>query len=136
MWKCIEIKSVPEEHEKVEKEVLAALCDASCDAHEVFSVKLALEEAVMNAIKHGNKMDGSKTVKVSYLLKNNKIEIVVEDEGEGFDPDKVPDCTRDDRLENPYGRGIFLMHSFMDEVTYNDPGNKVTMQKKISRGAS
>ena len=132
MWKLIEIKSLPEEHEKVEKEVLAALCDASCKEHDVFSVKLALEEAVMNAMKHGNKMDAGKTVKISYLLKNNKIEIVVEDEGTGFDPDEVPDCTLDDRLENPYGRGIFLMRSFMDEVAYNDVGNKVTMQKRVS----
>jgi serine/threonine-protein kinase RsbW len=134
MRKCIEIKSLPEEHEKVEKPVLKALTDSRCDEHTVFSVKLALEEAVMNAIQHGNKMDPTKKVKISYHLDDERIEICVEDEGSGFDPNDIPDCTEDERLENPYGRGIFLMRSFMDKVHYNELGNKVILEKKFAKG--
>ena len=132
MWKSIEINSRIEEHEKVEKEILKALCDASCDEHKMFSVKLALEEAVVNAIQHGNKHDPTKKIKISYMLKNGTLNISVEDEGCGFDPAEVPNCTEDQRLELPHGRGIFLMRSFMDSVYYNQRGNRVTMTKDIA----
>ena len=132
MWKYIEIKSIPEEHDKVEKEILKALNNISCAEHDIFSVRLALEEAVMNAIKHGNKLDAHKKVRISYRLIDKKIEITVEDEGNGFDPIKIPDCTRDDRLELPFGRGLFLMRTYMDKVDFNEAGNKVMMSKMIS----
>jgi len=132
MWKKIEIKSLIEEHEKVEKEILKVLSEASCDEHKIFSIKLALEEAVMNAIRHGNKHDPAKKVRISYLLKNGTIKISVEDEGCGFDPSRVPNCTEKERLELPHGRGIFLMRSFMDSVDFNEVGNKVVMTKDIT----
>ena len=62
-------------------------------------------------------------------LSNTELFISIADEGDGFNPDDVPDPTAEDNLEIPSGRGLMLMHSFMDSVAYNDKGNQVTMKK-------
>lgn len=96
---------------------------------DVFGVHLAFEEALVNAIKHGNRNDKSKNIDVIYNLSHTELMITIADEGEGFDPADVPDPTDEDNLEIPSGRGLMLMHSFMDTVEYNDKGNQVTMKK-------
>jgi serine/threonine-protein kinase RsbW len=96
---------------------------------EIFSVRLALEEALVNAIKHGNQMDRSKSVRISYRLLGNRFEIQITDEGQGFDPSDVPDPTAVENLERPCGRGLMLMRHYMSEVAYNDRGNSVSMAK-------
>jgi serine/threonine-protein kinase RsbW len=96
---------------------------------EVFSVRLALEEALVNAIKHGNEMDRSKKVQVSYRLCEDRLEVRITDEGKGFDPLDVPDPTDPDNLDRPCGRGLMLMRHYMTEVEYNDVGNCVSMAK-------
>jgi serine/threonine-protein kinase RsbW len=103
----------------------------ACLAHEkdVFGIRLALEEALVNAIKHGNQMDRSKRVFVSYRLEGNRFEIVIRDEGAGFDPEDVPDPTAVENLERPCGRGLMLMRHYMSEVSYSHGGNVVTMSK-------
>jgi serine/threonine-protein kinase RsbW len=103
----------------------------TCLAHEkdVFGIRLALEEALVNAIKHGNQMDRSKRVFVSYRLEGNRFEIVIRDEGGGFDPEDVPDPTAVENLERPCGRGLMLMRHYMTEVSYSQGGNVVTMSK-------
>ena len=88
---------------------------------------LALEEAFINAIKHGNKMEPSKAVKIDYSIEPDKIEICMTDEGEGFDPEVIPDPRYGDNLYKPAGRGMLLMRSFMDVVEYNKQGNSVRM---------
>jgi serine/threonine-protein kinase RsbW len=92
-------------------------------------VRLALEEAVVNAIRHGNKLDPEKKIFVSYLVEDARITISVEDEGPGFDLDSVPDPTAEENLEADHGRGILLMRVYMDEVVYNEKGNRVTLTK-------
>ena len=103
----------------------------SCCAHEkdVFGIRLALEEALVNAIKHGNQMDRSKRVHVKYRLEGNRFEIVIRDEGGGFDPEDVPDPTAVENLERPCGRGLMLMRHYMSEVAFHGRGNCVCMTK-------
>ena len=95
---------------------------------------LATQEALNNAIKHGNKMDGNKKVYFSIQLENNEFKIVIKDEGEGFDLSRVPDPTKRENLLKTSGRGIFYMRSFMDRVEYNsENGTTVTMIKNYKQ---
>ncbi len=95
----------------------------------LFSIRLSLEEALINAIRHGNDFDESKTVRVDYDINDERIEIIVTDEGQGFDYNDVPDPTADENLEKPSGRGVMLIRTFMDEVEYSDEGRCVRMVK-------
>ena len=99
----------------------------------LFSIRLALEEAIINAIRHGNKFDESKPVDVTYTVTDEKMEVTIVDQGEGFDPDDVPDPTADENLENPSGRGVMLIRTFMDEVEYTKNGCSVRMVKYRDR---
>lgn len=94
-----------------------------------FAIKLALEEALNNAIRHGNGCDNGKLVELQYDVDADRTVITITDQGDGFDPGTVPDPTTDENLEKPCGRGIMLMRAYMDEVRYNDKGNQVHMVK-------
>jgi serine/threonine-protein kinase RsbW len=96
---------------------------------DIFSIKLALEEALINAIKHGNQMDRNKSVHISYRITADRFDVTVTDEGRGFDPNDVPDPTAVENLERPSGRGLMLMRHYMTEVCYNSAGNSVSMTK-------
>jgi serine/threonine-protein kinase RsbW len=96
---------------------------------EVFGIHLAIEEAVVNAIRHGNKFATDKTVKIRCILSQDKLWIEIEDQGAGFNPLAVPDCTSDERIEVPSGRGVMLMKAFMNCVEFNEQGNRVRMEK-------
>jgi serine/threonine-protein kinase RsbW len=98
---------------------------------DAFGIKFALEEAVVNAIKHGNQMDGAKKVRVHYWLSTRFFAVRVSDEGGGFDPGDVPDPTAVENLERPCGRGLMLMRHYMTEVVYNATGNCVAMTKVL-----
>lgn len=110
-------------------EVLARLEADEWTSRDVFGVHLALEEAVVNAIKHGNKLDPRKQVNISCRISRDQFWISIADEGEGFDPHAVPDCTDDEHIHMPNGRGLLLMRCYMNHVEYNDRGNAVTMEK-------
>ena len=103
---------------------------------DVFAVHLALEEAFLNAVKHGNKMDPNKVVQVEFSVSADKFEISITDEGNGFNPDRVPDPRVGENLYRPDGRGLLLMEAYMDEVTYNKKGNQVTMARYRKRPQS
>ena len=79
--------------------------------------RLALEEALLNALKHGNRLDPVKTVTVTCEISEQQVEISVE---EGFDPDSLPDPNDTEQIEADSGRGILLMRSFMTWVRYNE----------------
>jgi serine/threonine-protein kinase RsbW len=96
---------------------------------EVFGIRLALEEAIVNAIKHGNQMDQGKKVHIRYRIRLDRFDVVVSDEGPGYDPGDVPDPLAVENLERPSGRGLFLMKHYMTEVTVHAPGNRLTMCK-------
>jgi serine/threonine-protein kinase RsbW len=96
----------------------------------IFAVKLALEEALINAVMHGNRGDSSKTVTVRYAVNTEQAVILVRDEGGGFAPDEIPDPTTPDRLRLPNGRGIMLMRAYMDDVRFRDNGREVRFMKR------
>jgi serine/threonine-protein kinase RsbW len=95
----------------------------------VFAIRLALDEALTNAIRHGNCCDASKRVRVDYRVSDDRFEATVCDEGCGFQPGDVPDPTRPENIERPHGRGVMLMRAYMTEVSFNDAGNCVTLVK-------
>lgn len=97
--------------------------------HEIFAIKLALEEALVNAIKHGNQLDRAKTVRVAFRVGRDRFDVQITDEGPGFDPGDVPDPTAPENLERPCGRGLLLMRHYMNEVYYADRGRSVRMSK-------
>ena len=105
---------------------------AKCGYRETvaFAIKLAVEEAINNAIKHGNKFDPEKRVDLAYDVGPDQTVITITDQGDGFDLGAVPDPTADENLEKPTGRGIMLMRAYMDEVEFNDRGNQVRMVKR------
>jgi serine/threonine-protein kinase RsbW len=99
---------------------------------DIFAIHLAAEEAIVNAIVHGNKLDPAKVVQVACVVSPTLARIEVTDEGSGFDPTAVPDCRLEDRLEAPNGRGVMLMRTFMTRIEYSARGNRVLMEKQRS----
>ena len=96
---------------------------------DIFAIHLAAEEAIVNAIVHGNRLDPAKKVHVECVVSPDVTRIAITDEGAGFDPASVPDCTSDERLEAPGGRGVMLMRSFMSRIEYNAKGNGVVLEQ-------
>jgi serine/threonine-protein kinase RsbW len=117
------------------EEILGQLEELGWDGRDLFGIKLALEESLNNAIRHGNRFDESKHVVVDCKLSPQRFWIRVQDEGRGFEPDSVPDCTADENLECPGGRGLALIRAYMTSVEHNTCGNCVTMEKIRSTGA-
>ena len=97
---------------------------------DAFGIRLALDEAIVNAIKHGNGFAPDKTVRVNCLIADDLCRVEIEDQGVGFCPEDVPDPTDEENLELPCGRGIMLMRSFMSKIEYNSAGNKVLLEKR------
>ena len=94
---------------------------------------LATQEALNNAVRHGNKMQAGKNVHFRIDMSPGKMTIRVRDEGDGFDPGSVPDPTNSENLLKSSGRGLFYMHKFMDEVSFKtDHGTEVTMVKRTN----
>jgi serine/threonine-protein kinase RsbW len=109
------------------KEILTKLEEHNFDKDDTFAVHLTLEEAFLNAVKHGNKNDPTKKVKIDYSVNAEKVEITITDEGSGFEPESVSDPRFGEGLYEPGGRGLLLMNSYMDIVKYSEHGNSVYM---------
>lgn len=133
-WICsvqFRFSSDTNEARRVLDQLLGQLGENGWGEEHTFGIHLAVEEALMNAIKHGNQRDPSKFVFGEYHLNQRVMRITVEDEGEGFNPDDVPDPTLEENLEMPSGRGLMLMKTFMTVVEYNEKGNRVSMEKDL-----
>jgi serine/threonine-protein kinase RsbW len=91
---------------------------------------VALDEAFVNAVKHGNKFDAAKLIRVAAEVSKHEARFTIEDEGEGFDVQKIPDPLDPQNLFKTSGRGVLFIYNIMDEVKYNDRGNRLTMVKK------
>lgn len=100
-----------------------------------FAVRLALEEAFYNAVRHGNQMDTDKKVEITLSVGADKVEISMTDTGCGFNPNAVPDCRLGENLYKTEGRGLLLMRSYMDVVEFNEEGNSVHMVKYKAKAA-
>jgi serine/threonine-protein kinase RsbW len=120
----------------VQERIIQMLEEQRFEDRDVFGIRLAMEEALVNAIKHGNQMDPSKTVRITCRVGSRHFRIEIEDQGTGFQPEDIPDPTADENLERPCGRGIMLMRSFMTSITYNATGNCVVMTKDRSEPES
>jgi serine/threonine-protein kinase RsbW len=111
-------------------QVVAALETAGYSHREVFSVRLSLEEAMVNAIKHGHRGDPTKDVRIRFQITPAFTLAEVEDEGPGFDPEAVPDPLAEENRLSDHGRGLLLMRHYMTCVRYNATGNRVTLCKR------
>jgi len=129
-WTSVEkLQSRKDAHIPHLREILSELEKLGWNGRDHFGIELSLEESLSNAIRHGNKYDESKVVLVECKASAEQFWLRITDEGNGFQPQKVPDCTADENLECPGGRGLALMSAYMTSVEYNDRGNCVTMEK-------
>ena len=106
-----------------------------CDSSQLSNIVIALYEAIVNGMKHGNGGDPAKKVRVRAEIGFNEARFTITDEGEGFAIDEIANPTDPKNLYRNSGRGIYLMKHFMDEVSYNDQGNEVTLVKRRKGGA-
>ncbi|MDQ4122718.1 MAG: ATP-binding protein [Acidobacteriota bacterium] len=97
---------------------------------EKSNVFVALDEAFVNAVKHGNRFNHEKLVRITADVSPKEARFTVEDEGEGFDVTQIPDPLDPANLFKTSGRGVLLMYNIMDEVKYNERGNQLTLVKK------
>ena len=98
--------------------------------------RVGLTEALTNAMLYGNEYDPAKRVRVEVTLESGRLEARVTDQGRGFDPSAIPDPTRPENLLKSGGRGLFLMRQLLDEVSYNDQGNQVTLVLRLEQGSA
>ncbi len=115
----------------LQERIIASMQEFGFSGRDLFVMRLAIEEAVVNAIKHGNKRDPNKRVFVRCQVDPQRVWLQIEDEGDGFVLSDVPDPTAEENLDKPSGRGIRLMESFLTSIAYNDKGNCVTLVKHI-----
>lgn len=121
-----------EKSREVQDEIEAVLRQKDFPPKDIFHIRTAIEEALINAMKHGNAMDPGKKIEILYKITDDEFEAHILDEGAGFHADDLPDPTDDEGLERTTGRGVRMMREFMTHVFYTAPGNKVTMIKKRS----
>lgn len=100
---------------------------AAISTRTQFRLCTVVAEAVANAMVNGNRNDPTRLVVVEIEFAADRIVIAVSDEGDGFDPDTVPDPTNDTSLEATRGRGLFMIRSLADHVAFNDRGNTIWM---------
>lgn len=115
---------------RIREHITSRLRDSGYNEREIIDIHQALEEALVNAIKHGNQCDDQKHLRISFCVDDDCFQICIEDEGHGFDPEAVPNPLSAERLETPCGRGLLMMRHYMSEVSYLEPGNAVMMVKK------
>lgn len=125
----VSIPSDTNEGHAIQERIVSLLESLEFPPRDVFSVRLALEEALVNAIKHGNQSDSSKKVHIGCWINADLVRIRICDEGPGFKPEDVPDPTAMENLENPSGRGLMLMKAFMNVIEFNELGNCVILEK-------
>ena len=120
------------EVQKASARVLAFLKPLDLGEPNLFDIRLCLEEALINAMKYGNRLQ--KDLKVRLVVEvepGSELRFTVEDKGSGFDVKNIEDCTRKENLLKNRGRGVYLIHQLMDDVKFNAKGNSVQMIKRL-----
>lgn len=115
---------------RVQQAVLDAARLLGFGKEAIFAIRLALDEAVSNAIVHGNKSDPAKEVIIEFGNDGDDFRMDVTDQGCGFCPENLPDPTHEENLTSPHGRGVMLIEAYMTEVRYYRPGNRISMIKR------
>lgn len=131
-WTWTLSKTIPSSKDighQVIEELLASLTENGWDGSDFFHVQMAAEEALINAVTHGNKEDEDKVIEIEFKLNDKTAYLRFKDQGQGFCPDDLPDPTDEEHLEVVHGRGVFLIRQMMTEVSYNESGNEVVMFK-------
>jgi len=125
------------ENIEIAERALLDLCRrANCSDDDEYRLITALREAMANAVRHGNKQDPERDVRVCLAIDNSTVTIRIEDDGEGFDPTNLPDPTAPENLLRPSGRGIFYMRQFMNSVEFSATragGTAVVMVRDLDR---
>ncbi len=130
----LRVASEPAAVAAAQNRILQQVQACDYDAKSQFAIRLALDEAACNAMRHGNAGDPAKHVTFEWRITDEQVTISVSDEGPGFDPDAVPDPTVEENLSRPCGRGVMLMRQYMTQVRYSDHGRCVTMVKRRDCG--
>lgn len=115
----------------VQKQILDDVRRNGVEGNAFFAINLALEEALTNAIRHGNRLDPGKRVHIEAEVTPQRVEILIEDEGPGFDRANIPDPTASENLEKCSGRGILLIEAYMSSVSWERGGRRLRMVKEI-----
>ncbi len=123
----IQVPSVPENIRIVESFIDNAKDKFHINDDLYGNIMIAVTESVNNAIVHGNKSDAKKTVNLSLVLEEKTLRFTIQDQGEGFDYENVPDPTAPENIEKVGGRGIFLMKQLSDEVAFSENGKEVEL---------
>lgn len=114
----------------VQQRIMADVERAGFHPDSAFAIRIALEEGLVNAIRHGNRLDASKKVHVEAIVSPARVEIEIEDEGPGFDRTGVPDPRSEENLYRPCGRGLLLIESYMTEAAWDRGGRRLRMAKE------
>ncbi len=118
--------------QKVSARVLSYLKPLDLGEPNLFDIRLCLEEALINAMKYGNRLQKDLKVRLSVEVDpGSELRFTVEDKGTGFDVKQLEDCTRKKNLLKNRGRGVYLIHQLMDDVKFNAKGNVVLMVKRL-----
>lgn len=127
MERMLNIASRIENLREVEKMVdeISTACSMSSEVYG--NVLIATLEAANNAILHGNKLDENKDVNLSFTWDESRLELVVTDQGKGFNYKDIPDPTAPGNVEKVNGRGVFLMEKLSDDINFMENGSKVTL---------
>lgn len=131
--RSLELNSTMESVAEVEAAAEKLAAEAGLNEDELFHVTMAVREAAVNAVLHGNEYDPGKRIQVSLENTGAELRFVISDQGKGLDPDTLPDPLAPENLLRGTGRGIFLIRSFMDEVHFRQlhPGTELTLVKKL-----
>ncbi|MDR1385377.1 MAG: ATP-binding protein [Planctomycetaceae bacterium] len=129
-WRCeFSASNQTDARERIAEQLAQQMLLLGWTEKDVFDVQLAFEEALTNAVVHGNQSDPAKAVHLQCSASAEEICVWMRDEGAGFNPENVPDPCHPDNLYTPSGRGIMLIRHFMDKVEFAPSGNGVTMTK-------
>jgi serine/threonine-protein kinase RsbW len=120
----------------LESRILEEIGHRDFDENSCFAIRLALDEALVNAYRHGNREDLNKQIKVRLDFQDDQVAVEVEDEGDGFDWRLLPDPRTGEQIDRTNGRGIFLIRQFMETAHFNEKGNRIrfTFHKRLQTG--
>jgi len=124
-----EIPSTTAAAEGLSRELMERVRKEGFDEEEQFAIHLALDEALVNAVQHGNGGDPAKKVLVDCEISDERFEVTITDQGPGFDPKTIPDPRQPENLYKCSGRGVLLIFAYMDRVEFSEAGNSIRMVK-------
>lgn len=125
------LPSAPSSSPELQKILRRQFADAGVDEDAAMRICIAAHEAVMNALEHGNQREPGKHIRAEWTIEADRVKLSIEDEGDGFRPEDVPDPTLPENRLKVYGRGLCLIRTAVDEVHHNPKGNKITMIKYL-----